>query len=161
MTELTSGDDSFWCFDRMIGLYQQRIQWLSENSRKVTRWVHAGPSHHPLCRAEPSQVPIIDFDGSVFSYRRDACPAQTEHHAPPLSPRWFYSQGGGSQVWGDAHQLEWRAGPGQTNPMPGAEIPHLGPVHARSWKTTHHPRPRASCPKPALPFSGPRSHQPS
>ncbi|XP_023620601.1 von Willebrand factor A domain-containing protein 3A [Myotis lucifugus] len=35
VTELTSGDDSFWCFDRMIGLYQQRIQWLSENSRKA------------------------------------------------------------------------------------------------------------------------------
>ena len=34
--KLTSGDKSFWCFDRAIELYQQRIQWLTENSKKVT-----------------------------------------------------------------------------------------------------------------------------
>ena len=33
--ELTLGDESFWCFDRAIKLYQQRIQWLTESSRKV------------------------------------------------------------------------------------------------------------------------------
>lgn len=33
--ELTLGDKSSWCFNRAIELYQQRIQWLTENSKKV------------------------------------------------------------------------------------------------------------------------------
>ncbi|XP_012500395.1 PREDICTED: von Willebrand factor A domain-containing protein 3A [Propithecus coquereli] len=32
--KLTVGDESFWCFDRAIELYQQRLQWLTENSKK-------------------------------------------------------------------------------------------------------------------------------
>lgn len=55
MTEPTSGDDSFWCFDRMIGLYQQRIQWLSENSRKVTR---QGSRLAPLTIPSAGQSPL-------------------------------------------------------------------------------------------------------
>lgn len=33
--KLTSADERFWCFHRAVELYQQRIQWLTENSRKV------------------------------------------------------------------------------------------------------------------------------
>lgn len=33
--ELTLGDKSSLCFNRAIELYQQRIQWLTENSKKV------------------------------------------------------------------------------------------------------------------------------
>ncbi|KAJ8798593.1 hypothetical protein J1605_016396 [Eschrichtius robustus] len=33
--KLTLGDKSSWCFDRAIELYQQRIQWLTENSKKA------------------------------------------------------------------------------------------------------------------------------
>uniref|UniRef100_A0A8C4KZ47 von Willebrand factor A domain containing 3A n=1 Tax=Equus asinus asinus TaxID=83772 RepID=A0A8C4KZ47_EQUAS len=32
---LTLGDRPFWCFDRAVELYQQRIQWLTENSKKA------------------------------------------------------------------------------------------------------------------------------
>lgn len=35
LMKVTLGDESFWCFGRAIELYQQRIQWLTESSRKV------------------------------------------------------------------------------------------------------------------------------
>uniref|UniRef100_A0A452QZ42 VWFA domain-containing protein n=1 Tax=Ursus americanus TaxID=9643 RepID=A0A452QZ42_URSAM len=35
VVKLTLADESFWCFGRAIELYQQRIRWLTENSRKA------------------------------------------------------------------------------------------------------------------------------
>lgn len=59
--ELTLGDKSSLCFNRAIELYQQRIQWLTENSKKVIDFFFASFQSLHLYLLEPFLLQVIDL----------------------------------------------------------------------------------------------------
>lgn len=154
------GGVSSWCFDRMIGLYQQRIQWLSEDSRKVTRGFQAWPSRPSPLPAEASQVPFVDFPLECLQLQKKCLPHTNtttqlgpgSNHAPfvvsegfilrkavprfgEMLTKWSEEQTGLTFLPSAPSALGLTlTGPGR-HPSPGAEIPQLARTgtSAHSW----------------------------
>lgn len=128
--KLTLGDKSFWCFDRVIELYQQRLQWLTEDSKKVSEKDFILCPFHSfhLYLLESFQLQMVDLHLQLASTKNGiSWPTQMKN------PDTAVSRGSSGIIsLSQCSPFFW------ANFILGNSFPSLGKVVTRSSKLTGH-----------------------